>query len=123
MEVADPARNFGDLFNYGQYRRWPEDKRWELIDGEAWAIAAPSADHQRILGRLYRKFDLYERSNVREYWVVDPFARSVQVWHLVPGGRFDRGELREAAADFSAIASKALEGLTVDPRELFAELQ
>ena len=49
-----PARKMDRHYTYGDYRTWPEDERWELIDGVAWNMsAAPSTDHQRILGRLY----------------------------------------------------------------------
>jgi Uma2 family endonuclease len=40
---------------YGDYRKWPEDQRYELIDGAAYAMApAPSRRHQRLLGELFR---------------------------------------------------------------------
>lgn len=68
------------------------------------------------------KFDLYERHGVREYWVVDPGNKSVQVWRQKPEGGFDEGELRDLLRDASPIASKVLEGFVVDPRPLFADL-
>jgi Uma2 family endonuclease len=43
-------------FTYGDYRVWQGDERWELIDGEAWAMSpAPSLRHQEIIGELYRQ--------------------------------------------------------------------
>ena len=40
---------------YGEYLTWPEDVRYELIDGEAYLMApAPTVAHQRIAGELYR---------------------------------------------------------------------
>lgn len=71
---------------------------------------------------LHEKFDLYERKGVREYWVVDPGNRSLQVFHRLASGAFDEGELREAHGDFSLIGSRILEGFILEPRELFAEL-
>ncbi|RCK80797.1 MAG: hypothetical protein OZSIB_2685 [Candidatus Ozemobacter sibiricus] len=45
-------------YTYGDYLYWPEDERWELIDGEAFDMTpAPNVDHQYIVGRLYRFFD------------------------------------------------------------------
>ena len=39
---------------YADYCQWPEDVRYELIDGTAYAIArAPARAHQEILGELY----------------------------------------------------------------------
>ena len=43
-------------FTYGDYREWPEDERWELIDGVAYNLcAAPSLYHQYIAGELFRQ--------------------------------------------------------------------
>lgn len=43
-------------FTYGDYRRWPEDERWELIDGVAFNMCpAPSRQHQELLGELFRQ--------------------------------------------------------------------
>ncbi|TCT24297.1 Uma2 family endonuclease [Thiobaca trueperi] len=43
-------------FSYGDYCRWPDDERWELIDGEACAIApAPSRLHQEFTVELTRQ--------------------------------------------------------------------
>ncbi len=44
------------LHTYGEYRSWPEDVRYELIDGVAYAMApAPSPLHQLVLGELHRQ--------------------------------------------------------------------
>ena len=40
---------------YREYRTWPEDVRYELIDGVAYAMAPPVCIHQRLLGELYRQ--------------------------------------------------------------------
>ena len=41
---------------YGDYLHWPEDVRYELIDGEAYLMApAPTATHQRLVGELFRQ--------------------------------------------------------------------
>ena len=36
------------------------------------------------------KFDRYERAGVREYWVVDPAGKTVQIFALGPDGRYGR---------------------------------
>jgi Uma2 family endonuclease len=42
--------------NYGEYLRWPEDVRYELIDGEAYLMAPPtSTNHQQLVGELFRQ--------------------------------------------------------------------
>jgi Uma2 family endonuclease len=59
---------------------------------------------------------------VREYWVFDPFARSIWVYRLGQDGHFDQGELRETPVDLEPIASKVLEGFSIDPAAIFDRL-
>jgi hypothetical protein len=33
---------------YGDLRRWPDDVRWELIAGQAYAMTGPSWQHQTV---------------------------------------------------------------------------
>jgi len=202
--MADPALKLDDHFTYRHYRNWPDDQRWELIEGEAWAMSSPTERHQALLVRLIvafhahlegkpcrfypapldvlmpkgseeddevdtvvqpdivvfcdkskltdrcargapdfvkeilspstskkdlnEKFNLYEKRGVREYWVVDPAAWSVWVYRLAadaatpPRSRYDEGELRDRLGDTSPLASRVLAGFTVDPVELFADL-
>lgn len=50
-----PLRNI-EVHTYGDYQTWPEDVRYELIDGLAYAMApAPTRGHQRLVGELYRQ--------------------------------------------------------------------
>ncbi len=45
-----------EKFSYADYRSWPESERWELIDGEAWAMSpTPSSTHQGIVTELGRQ--------------------------------------------------------------------
>ncbi|RCK80731.1 MAG: hypothetical protein OZSIB_3044 [Candidatus Ozemobacter sibiricus] len=52
--MSEPRRALPTTsFTYGDYLVWPSDERWELIDGEAFDMsAAPSLDHQEMLGEL-----------------------------------------------------------------------
>jgi Uma2 family endonuclease len=51
--VGFPLRKADKLYTYGDYRGWPDDERWELIDGVAWNMSpAPSRRHQRISTQL-----------------------------------------------------------------------
>ena len=43
-----PAQNLNQLFTYGDYAQWPDDERWELIDGVPYMMAAPQRIHQLI---------------------------------------------------------------------------
>jgi Uma2 family endonuclease len=40
---------------YADYLSWPEDVRYELIDGEAFLMAGPDLAHQEIVGEVYRQ--------------------------------------------------------------------
>ena len=40
---------------------------------------------------LTQKFDLYEASGVREYWVVFPHEKGIEVFLLQPDGKYDKG--------------------------------
>ncbi len=46
------ALKYPDYFTYGDYSQWSEDERWELINGEAFAMSAPSRLHQEIIFEL-----------------------------------------------------------------------
>jgi Uma2 family endonuclease len=76
----------------------------------------------------HEKFALYQRHDVREYWVVDPAGEWLCVYRPLAksesaAASFDSGELRERGRDYSPIASRVLEGFTVDPAILFADLE
>jgi Uma2 family endonuclease len=48
------ARRDHDYHTYADYLSWPEDCRYELIDGVAYLMApAPTLDHQDVAGEIY----------------------------------------------------------------------
>ena len=63
------------------------------------------------------KFNLYQRAGVREYWIVDPASKSVQVF-LLEGGRY-------AAKDFGTVGENLkvniLEDCMIDLSQVFPE--
>lgn len=155
-----------DTYTYGDYAKWPDEERWELIDGVPYNMSpAPSCIHQKILGELHKqiavyltgktcevyiapfdvrlpkgqendeqidtvvqpdlvvcdrakldergckgapdlvaevlspqtagkdmkiKLALYERVGVKEYWLVDPNNKTVQVYQMETSGRYGR---------------------------------
>jgi Uma2 family endonuclease len=201
MKMGLPARKLDRHYTYRDYRSWPEDERWELVDGVAWNMsAAPGVNHQGLvteLGRqignqlsgkpcrvyaaptdvflpadlsvdeddvdtvvqpdilvicdrsrvrpngiwgppdwvieiispwtakkdLAEKFAVYERTGVREYWTVDPGARSLVVY--VPGEatggarRYGDGKVYPKPRK---VACTAVEGVEVDFEAAFASL-
>ncbi len=66
--MAVPRQKPG-TFTYADYLQWPEDERWELIDGVAYDMSpAPGRTHQRILGALYRRIsDVTDLSRCETY--------------------------------------------------------
>jgi Uma2 family endonuclease len=49
-------RRDAQLHTYADYLAWPDDLRYELIDGVAYLMTpAPSRPHQEIVGEIYRQ--------------------------------------------------------------------
>jgi Uma2 family endonuclease len=70
--MASPAEK-NQKFTYGDYLEWPDEERWELIDGEAFNMTpAPSRTHQGILGALFNAFYSYLEDKSCEVYVA-PF--------------------------------------------------
>ena len=65
----------------------------------------------------FTKFNLYQRAGVREYWIVDPAEKSVQVFVLEDG--------RYTAKDFGAAGDtvwvNVLDDCTIDLSQVFPE--
>lgn len=60
-------------FSYKDYKTWPEDERWELIDGRAFSMSpAPGRRHQELVGRFFRAFsDISDKGGCETY--ISPF--------------------------------------------------
>jgi len=66
---------------------------------------------------LKRKRRVYETAGVREYWIVDPFERSIEVYENI-GGQFQLFNRAEAEG---AAQSKLLPGFQLSLSTAFAE--
>lgn len=53
------AEKLEQRYTYADYARWSENESWELIDGIAYAMAAPSRLHQEIVFELGRQVGNY----------------------------------------------------------------
>ena len=57
VRETNPVAASQETFTYGDYEKWPEDRRRELIDGVPYDMTpAPSRKHQEILGEIYLQF-------------------------------------------------------------------
>ena len=79
------AKKIERKYTYEDYLTWPDDERWEIIDGEAYDMSpAPGTKHQKVAARLYSRLEkAFEKSSctvfiaptdvvVSEYDVVQP---------------------------------------------------
>lgn len=191
-----PIRREDSRYTYRDYRAWPDDERWELIDGVAYSCAAPTLKHQRLARNLgfavqsflrgkacemlqapvdvffpglkeqdeddvdtvvqpdlvvvcdrtklrpngiwgapdlvveilspstsrkdlHEKYALYERSGVREYWVVEPNGHWLQQYIL---GAKDRYEPERTFVETGIVSSSVLEGLSIEVTDLWQEI-
>lgn len=73
-------------------------------------VASPSTQRKDRT----RKYNLYARFGVREYWIVDRDAEGVDVFVL------DNGQYREVESEAGEARSEILLGFTIKLRELFA---
>jgi len=54
--MSEAAQAINDRFTWDDYRGWPDDERWEIVGGEAFAMTpAPAPRHQRVLHELDRQ--------------------------------------------------------------------
>jgi Uma2 family endonuclease len=67
---------------------------------------------------ISEKYRIYENRGVREYWIVDPFARVVHAWRLGDKGIFGEERIYEEA---DGMESSVLPGLVIEGKTLFAE--
>lgn len=67
------ARKKEERFTYGDYLKWPDEERWELIDGVAYDMSpAPSRRHQEVVLELASQFHNYLKDKPCQVYVA-PF--------------------------------------------------
>jgi Uma2 family endonuclease len=50
-------------FTYRDYLQLPDDKRYELVEGELFWVPSPNLGHQRILGKLWTAISIHVEGN------------------------------------------------------------
>ena len=64
---------------------------------------------------LTQKFNLYESSGVREYWVVYPYEKGIEVFLLQPNGKYNEG----TKYDKGKIPIHIFDGSEIDFKDIF----
>ena len=59
--MGQPLRKSPTIFTYADYCRWPDDERWELIEGMAYRMVTPGLVHQAVVGELFLQIANYLR--------------------------------------------------------------
>lgn len=57
--VVNARRSVAERSSYADYQQWPDDERFEIIDGIAYAMNAPFRVHQEVSGELFLQFANY----------------------------------------------------------------
>lgn len=78
-------------------------------------IEVLSPSHEKT--DLVKKRAIYEKNDVREYWIVDPKERHVRVL-LLEGGRFDEARIIDVEG---SVESRVLAGFRIAVRDIFAD--
>ncbi|GGJ01716.1 hypothetical protein GCM10010885_08650 [Alicyclobacillus cellulosilyticus] len=50
--MPNPSRSRSETYTYADYLTWDGPERWELVDGVAYMLASPSAEHQEVAAAL-----------------------------------------------------------------------
>lgn len=136
--ITEPL--WGERYTMADAMAWDEQDRRELIEGvpmempDIFAVCDPSKlDDIGCKGApdlvmeilspstkrhdRFTKFNLYQRAGVREYWIVDPDDKTVQVFVLEDG--------HYTAKDYGAVGDtvrvNVLEDCTIDLSQVFPE--
>lgn len=66
------AEHLHPKYTYADLAQWPEDERWELIEGIPYAMTAPQRLHQEIVSELCRQIGNYLQGKTCKFYVA-PF--------------------------------------------------
>ena len=67
---------------------------------------------------LNEKFNLYEAAGVKEYWVVSPKEKGINVFILQEDGKYDAGTVYEGNTQVPVLT---LKGLNINTEALFKD--
>lgn len=80
---ADPAIKHGARFTWDDHRTWPDEARWELIGGVAYAMSpAPTPRHQGVVSRLISRIEYQLRGGPCRPFVA-PTDIQIPLWEVL----------------------------------------
>lgn len=79
MESA--AKKLEQKYTYADYLTWPDEERWEIIDGVPYSMSGASDLHQKVLRELLTEFNIYLRGKKCQIFS-SPFDISLPVNQL-----------------------------------------
>src|SRR4030066_251533 len=112
---------------YEDYLKLEDDKRYEITVGKLYMAPAPDLVVEIVsTSSQYRdtfeKKELYERFKVKEYWIVNPYMKGIEVLAPDDKGRytlFSEGYMEEGKN--KSVKSKVMDGFELDLGEVFKE--
>ena len=66
---------------------------------------------------LNEKFNIYQAGGVKEYWVISPKEKGINVFLLQENGKYDAGKVYESNVQ---VPMQTLKGLTISTEKLFS---
>ena len=99
IAVSTPKMDGSERYTYSDYITWPDNERFELIDGVPYLLASATPEHQEVSAQLHASFVVYlQNKECRAYaaptdvtFEVDMNTRqTVQPDLFVMCGRYER---------------------------------
>ncbi len=103
-------------YTYEDFSKTPDDKRYELIEGELIMTPSPNTRHQRILGRLFVQFSNY----VNDKGLGEVFVSPYDV-HFDDGSVFEPDILFVSKDRVNIIGEKNVQGAPDFVMEILSE--
>ena len=85
--MSTPSHSEKEFFTYADYKLWPDEERWEIIDGEPYNMSpdawpsrsqsdrpgpAPGVTHQKVLGEIYRQIHNFLEDKPFDVFLPEP---------------------------------------------------
>ena len=104
--MRTPIRKDDRHCTYADYLKFPDDERWDIIDGVAYGMSpSPSDDHQRLSAETLAQV----HAQLRGKQLVHPVDRILTIYRLDAGARYGAADIRELSGKTEVAAVPGLE--------------